>query len=307
MKIYESFNEIADNFDTLLVDAYGVFWGGASTVPGSLETMEKEVKKGKRVCILSNTTLIGDTNVLNYSKKGLTKGIHYTDIITSGDVCYHYLCHDKLPFKGHKVYIIGQSRFAISEGTPFEVVEKPENADILFMGSPQLTAEQTEKFPHLKNQFFAVDEKCQKFDTATVEPFLNELEYLKNLELPAIGTNPDLIVLEKHFNRPGADWVIRQGSLAQAYRQMGGEVLEFGKPYQNIYDYAFQKFGIKPSKKIAMIGDTFRTDIQGALNCGISPVWCLDYGVAKYETEHGKTLEQQAGGSLEGIHFIHHL
>ncbi len=144
MKIYESFNEIADKFDTLLVDAYGVFWGGASTIPGSLETMEKEVKKGKRLCILSNTTLVGDANVLNYTKKGLTKGVHYTDIITSGDVCYHYLCNDKLPFKGHKVYVVGQSRFAISEETPFEVVKKPEDADIVFMGSPQLTTEQTE-------------------------------------------------------------------------------------------------------------------------------------------------------------------
>lgn len=307
MKIYESFNEIADKFDTLLVDAYGVFWGGASTIPGSLETMEKEVKKGKRLCILSNTTLIGETNVLNYTKKGLTKGVHYTDIITSGDVCYHYLCHDKLPFKGHKVYVVGQSRFAISEETPFEVVKKPEDADIVFMGSPQLTIEQTEQFPNLKNQFFAVNETSQKFDTATVEPFLKELEHLAKIGLPAISTNPDLIVLEKHFNRKEADWVIRQGSLAQAYRQMGGEVLEFGKPYQNIYDYTFEKLGIMPSKKIAMIGDTFRTDIQGALNSGITPVWCLDYGVAKYEVEHGKTLEQQAGGSLDGIYLVHHL
>jgi ribonucleotide monophosphatase NagD (HAD superfamily) len=130
---------------------------------------------------------------------------------------------------------------------------------------------------------------------------------LKKLGLPAISTNPDLIVLEKHFGRKDADWVIRQGSLAQAYRQLGGEVLEFGKPYQNIYDYAFQKFNLTSSPKIAMIGDTFRTDIQGALNSGITPVWCLDYGVAKYEMEHGKTLEQQAGGTLDGIYLIRHL
>ena len=307
MKIYGTFNEIADNFNTLFIDAYGVFWGGETTIPGSLETMAEQVSLGKNVCILSNTTLVGDENIANYTKKGLIKGVHYTDIITSGDVCYHYLCNDKLPFKGHKIYVIGQSRFEIAKGSPFEVVEKPEEADILFMGSPQLTAEQTKLYPHLKNQFFAINENRQKFDVATVEPFLKELEYLQKLGLPAIGTNPDLIVLEKHFGGAGADWVIRQGSLAQVYRQLGGEVLEFGKPYQNIYDFAFQKLEIKPSKKIAMIGDTFRTDIQGALNNGITPVWCLDYGVAKYEVEHGKTLEQQAGGSLDGIYLIHHL
>ena len=62
MKIHEGFAEIADRFDVLLVDAYGVFWDGGRFFPGSLEVMEEAVKKGRQVCILSNTTsLIADS------------------------------------------------------------------------------------------------------------------------------------------------------------------------------------------------------------------------------------------------------
>ena len=69
MKIHEGFAEIADRFDVLLVDAYGVFWDGGRFFPGSLEVMEEAVKKGRQVCILSNTTSLSADSVRSYEKK----------------------------------------------------------------------------------------------------------------------------------------------------------------------------------------------------------------------------------------------
>ena len=86
MKIHEGFAEIADRFDVLLVDAYGVFWDGGRFFPGSLEVMEEAVKKGRQVCILSNTTSLSADSVRSYEKKGMFAGRHYTDFVTSGDV-----------------------------------------------------------------------------------------------------------------------------------------------------------------------------------------------------------------------------
>ncbi len=85
---------------------------------------------------------------------------------------------------------------------------------------------------------------------------------------------------------------------------MGGRVIEFGKPHPGIFKYAFRQLGIEASPKVAMIGDTYRTDIVGALNAGVTPVWCVECGMAKYEIEQGKSLEEISGGRLEGVRMI---
>ena len=301
MIIYPDFNSISDQFDTLFVDAYGVFWGGTAPIPNSLETMSAQVRQGKRVCILSNTTIIEPDVIISYRKKGLIRGVHYTDVVTSGDTFYHALITDTLPFSGHKIYSLGRVRFNFYKNTLFENVTSPERADIIFLGTPQLTAEELSAHPEWQSICVPTSPDKKYYDILDVSPFLEPLKRLQTMGLPAVSTNPDLIV------REGEHWIIRQGTLAQSYRRLGGQVVEYGKPYTNIYDYAFQKLGIKPSSRIAMIGDTFRTDIRGALDNGITPVWCLDYGVARYEQDHGHSLTEQAGGSLDGIILIRHL
>jgi putative hydrolase of the HAD superfamily len=49
---------------------------------------------------------------------------------------------------------------------------------------------------------------------------------------------------------------------------------EYGinKPDPRIYKIAAKQMGLKP-KEIAFIGDTFATDIQGAVNAGMMPIW----------------------------------
>lgn len=305
--IYSNFDEISDLFDTLFVDAYGVFWGGSSLIPGSLEALERQVARGKNVCILSNTSVTGTALIDNYTKKGLTKGLHYTHAVSSGDVFLHTLKNNLLPIAGCKVYVLGQSKIDITRGTKYKLVSNPTEADFVFFGTPQLSSEQIKNFPNLTNTFFQTTYASDKYDCKTVTPFLSELNYLARLGLPAVSTNPDLIVMERHNGYSETNWVIRQGALAETYRQMGMQVVEFGKPYHNIYDYAFSLLNIKPSPRIAMIGDTFRTDIRGGIDNGITPVWCLETGVAKYEQDRGISLTEQAGGSLAGIYLIKHL
>jgi len=299
--IYPDFNAIADQFDTLFVDAYGVFWGGKAPIPNSLETMAAQVQQGKRVCVLSNTTLIGREIIPSYIKKGLTQGIHYTDVITSGDVLHQALITDNLPFPGHRLYPFGHVRFRFDQNTPFQLVDTPNQADIVLFETPQLSSQEVSEHPEWQPICVPAPTEKGYYDVLDIEPFIPELKRLKAMGLPAISTNPDMIA------REGEHWIVRQGTCAEVYRQLGGQVIEYGKPYANIYDYAFQKLGIKPSPRVAMIGDTFRTDIRGALDSGITPVWSIDYGIAKYEQDHGRSLEEQAGGSLDGIILIHHL
>ncbi|MBR6411862.1 MAG: HAD-IA family hydrolase [Alphaproteobacteria bacterium] len=294
MKIYDNLLEIADQFDTFLVDAYGVFWDGKGLIKGSAETLETLMKQGKKVCILSNTSAIN----YSYEPRGLKKGVHYTTVITSGDVFYDALCRDNLPFPGHKIYMTGVLEFDITKGTSFQMVNRITDADLVYFGIPQLSSDEIKQYPELQDSFFLAK---KYYNSISIKPFLPKLEQVFSSHLPVVSTNPDLIAAE------GGHWMIRQGTLAKLFRDMGGEIFEFGKPYPNIYQYAFQKLGIKPSAKIAMIGDTYRTDIRGGLDAGITPIWCLDTGIAQYEVDHGTPILTQAGGSLDGIVLIHHL
>jgi ribonucleotide monophosphatase NagD (HAD superfamily) len=78
-------------------------------------------------------------------------------------------------------------------------------------------------------------------------------------------------------------------------RQKGCEVIEYGKPHQNIYDYTFEKLqqeNIHIDKtRICMIGDTIRTDIKGAINAQISPILCTETGVTAKSISEGEKLE----------------
>ena len=42
---------------------------------------------------------------------------------------------------------------------------------------------------------------------------------------------------------------------------MGGEVLMFGKPYENFYEIALKILKISDKSKILAIGDTIETDV----------------------------------------------
>ena len=86
-----------------------------------------------------------------------------------------------------------------------------------------------------------------------------------------ICTNPDLIVLR------GSKKEYCAGTLAEVYKNLGGEVVYFGKPYPEIY-----KFCKKENENILAIGDNIRTDIKGANNMNFDSLF-ITSGIHKNE------------------------
>ena len=66
-------------------------------------------------------------------------------------------------------------------------------------------------------------------------------------------TNPDLIV------HRGLKVEYCAGTIAEIFKKLGGEVVYFGKPYSDIYNFCLKK-----NENILAIGDNIRTDIKGA-------------------------------------------
>ena len=302
--IYNGLADVSEKFDTFIFDAYGVFWEGNGFYAGSREIMRQLKEQGKQVIIVSNSSALGSDLRVSYAKRGLLED-NYSYLVSSGDLLQYHLQKGDIAFAScpHplKYYVIGKPHSKAFIGTKYQQVERLKDADFVYIGVPFIYADTVEKFPHLQKQFLPVrlddNEKICEWDTLSAEPFEQITSQVADMGLPALNANPDFTAKEGHCLVPNSEaaFVIRNGTIAQMLRDKKTEVLEFGKPHHNIYDFVFnilKNDGITIDKKrTCMIGDTVRTDIKGGINANITPILCIETGVTAEAINNGNTVE----------------
>lgn len=249
--------ELRDNFDLFLLDMYGVVWDGAKPASNALYHMEMLRRAGKCVVILSNDARPSALLDEKYAERGFVKGFHYDEAVTSGDLAQMVFSHDERPLK---YYVIGRPTKEVFESSPYLQTENIEAANFIYLGSPKILTE---------GEFQNVE---------SVNPFAPELQHAASLGKKLICPNPDL-----KAPTPSGRLAIRQGSLAAYYKTLGGEVLYFGKPQPEIYEFVLQHYDV-PRERILMVGDTLYTDILGAKNCAIASA-LVTTGISAAEME----------------------
>lgn len=303
--IYNGLMDVSDKFDLFLFDAYGVFWEGNGFYENSRETMEQLVKDGKTVVIISNTTMLHDDIVASYMKRGLLPERDYNYIMTSGDLLRSRLLKGNIQFKcclnPLKYYVIGLPHKKAFENSKYIQVANLQDADFVYCGVPFLFENDVAEYPQYKDQYWPVKKNesgdVEMWDTLTAEPFKKIIDDAVKMQKPVLNANPDFTAKEGHPLVPesSAVFVVRNGMIAEMFRNRGAEVVEFGKPHKNIYDYAFDilnKKGIEINKsRTCMIGDTVRTDVKGGINAGVVPVLCVETGVTHEEILNGNSVE----------------
>lgn len=297
---FSRISDLKDKYEIFLFDAYGVFWDGSKLIKSTIEDMEALVKAGKKVIVVSNTTALGESAIKSYEKRGLKKGIHYTDFITSGDVFKSMIengaIKKQLNIKERKVrvYVHGKPNNALFSGENgkqnFEIVDNLDNADAVYLSIPQYTKEEIKKLPNKKEieqdvklSSLTKEGEPERWDSVSLEMFRPFLEECKKRSLTLLNANPDKVAPEKEkgTNPTVVNQVIRNGSLTEYYRQINGKVIECGKPDIEIFKMALNKILEDSSileksenrlnelkKKAVMIGDTPETDILGGKNAG---------------------------------------
>ncbi|MBR1825769.1 MAG: HAD hydrolase-like protein [Alphaproteobacteria bacterium] len=303
--IYNSLKDISDRFDLFLFDAYGVFWEGSGFYKNSVETMRTLAAQGKTVVVISNSTQMHENLMTSYGKRGMIAGTDYNFLLSSGDLLRHHLLKGNIAFKNKpqpkKYFVIGQSHSTAFADTPYRQVSNMQDADFIYCGVPFLYEEDVKKYPQYQDLYYPVksreSDSRRVWDTLTAEPFVEIVEKAVKLNLPVLNANPDFTAKEGHPLMPDSPsvFVVRNGTIAEMFRQRGAEVTEYGKPHTNIYDYTFNllhKHGIKIDKsRTCMIGDTVRTDIKGGINAEIAPILCVETGVTAEEISKGKTVK----------------
>lgn len=256
------------NYEVIIVDAYGVFNFGQGISKAVIETFRSWISQGKQVYVLSNTTANNEGTVNSYGRKGVIKGVHYTDLLTSGQFAKEDILSGNLPVDGKKYYVFGTANFkktdpvpAIFADSPYELVANVSKADFIYCGIPQL-----------------LDDDGSPYDSTEVSDFITQVEELIKTGVPLVCANPDLTANE------GGRFVVRQGTIAKLWEDLKGKVVMYGKPDPRVFDALIARYCPDvPKSKILMIGDTLRTDIKGAQLAGIDSCLVIEGGVTEYE------------------------
>lgn len=269
MQVITSLLQIADKTEAFFIDVYGVLWDGTAFYPPALDVCSKLIRMGKKVYILSNATTVSPHFKTKREKDGFIQGVHYTDVITSGDVL----------------------KTKLEQNAFLDTVTGDQNGKYFLIGLPNdlllnsVLHRQTTDMTQAKAIYIGAlrgpDHVCYQ----DLAPFLNDATTALNKKLPAICSNPDYFAFHGNLKH------VTSGSLGKWYEENGGKVWWIGKPYSEIYEFALRVTGIAPDKAV-MVGDTLRTDIMGGYKAGLKTVLITGTGITADELKAGKTLDE---------------
>jgi len=243
-KLIKKLSQIQEKYDTFFIDLWGVVHNGIKVYPGAIEVLENLNNLKKRFVLMSNAPR-PSRNVENFLLKIKMKKNLIKNVFTSGEAALRSLQNNTY---GRYFYHLGPQR----DNSLFEGLEK-----------------------NKKN----LDKADFILCTGLLDDYEDSLEYYKRFlkkytHLKMVCTNPDLIVhrgLKKEYCA---------GKLAEIFKGLGGEVIFFGKPYPEIYNFCMKK-----NETILVIGDNIRTDIRGADNMKLDSL-LITGGVHKEDFFH---------------------
>lgn len=239
----EGLRDIAQNYDAVLCDVWGVLHDGITASPGSIEALTGFKKSGKPTFLLTNAPRPNQQVMKQLDKLNVPLETTFDKIVTSGDVTRKIIADLKTP-----IFHIGtQFDRSLFEGLDVELVDWQEAGAVVCTG--------------LYDDF-----------KETPDDYTQLLADIKSRNLPFLCANPDMIVHHGGIMR----WCA--GALAKKYEELGEESIIIGKPRRPVYEYAHKQLNEAagrslPKSKILAIGDGINTDIAGALGYGIDVVY----------------------------------
>jgi HAD superfamily hydrolase (TIGR01459 family) len=236
--------EIADQFDHVLLDQYGVLHEGRTVFPSARDCVLALRAAGKRMLVLSNSGKRAAENLQRIAGHGLAAE-SYDGAVTSGEVTWHGLRQRaEPPFAGlgTRCFAITRGRDrSIIDGLSLTIVGNIEDADFILLGGLDDAASDHRQWE-------------AEFRTAAAR------------HLPLLCANPDIKMFGAQGFLPGP------GALAQFYETLGGTVSYVGKPHRAIFTAALHRLGDPPPSRVLMVGDSAQHDICGGRGVGLLTV-----------------------------------
>ena len=235
----ESLRELVADVDVVLSDIWGVVHNGLASFPEACEALYTFRSRGGTVIMITNAPRPADSVQRQLRKLGVADET-YDAIVSSGDLTRLYVADHP----GRKMFWLG-----------------PERDNSIYRGLDAVTAP-------LDEADYIVCTGLYDDETETAEDYRGMMLKARERKLTLVCANPDIVV------ERGDRLIYCAGAIAELYRELGGEVVFYGKPHRPIYERAMMlatqyRGHAAPLDRVLAIGDSVRTDLTGALGFGI--------------------------------------
>jgi HAD superfamily hydrolase (TIGR01459 family) len=240
LRFVERLRDVVDGVDVVLSDIWGVVHNGLKAFPEACEALHTYRSRGGAVILITNAPRPADSVQRQLRKLGVADGV-YDAIVSSGDLTRHYVADRP----GRKMFWLG-----------------PERDSSIYRGLNAVIAP-------LEQADYLVCTGLLDDETETAEDYRPMMLKARARNLPFICANPDIVV------ERGDRLIYCAGAIAELYRELGGEVIFYGKPHRPIYERAMELAAERRQgqsvrrERVLAIGDSVRTDLAGAHGFGI--------------------------------------
>jgi HAD superfamily hydrolase (TIGR01459 family) len=239
LRFVERLREFVDGVEVVLSDIWGVVHNGLVAFPEACDALQRFRTQGGTVVLITNAPRPADSVQRQLRKLGVADET-YDAIVSSGDLTRQFVANHP----GRKLFWLG-----------------PERDSSIHRGLDAALAP-------LQDADYIVCTGLFDDDTETAENYRGMMLAALQRKLPLICANPDIVV------ERGDSLVYCAGAIAELYRELGGEVIFYGKPHRPIYERAIELASARkghpvPLERMLAIGDSVRTDLAGAHGFGI--------------------------------------
>lgn len=265
----ERLSDLVDGVEVILSDIWGVVHNGLESFPEACAALHTYRQRGGTVILITNAPRPADSVQRQLRKLGVADDT-YDAIVSSGDLTRNFVAGHP----GKKIFWIGPDRdSSIHRG----------------LDAPMAPLEQAD---------YIVCTGLFDDETESAEDYRTMMLQAREHRLPLICANPDIVV------ERGDRLIYCAGAIAELYRELGGEVIFYGKPHRPIYERAMALAAERrgkptPLDHVLAIGDSVRTDLTGALGFGIDCLF-LTRGIHSEEFEGVDQLDPASVKELFG-------
>jgi len=239
--------DLIDEIDVFLLDAFGVLNIGNTAIEGVPERVSKLQNIGKKVIVVSNAG--GFPHALLMKKyANLGYSFDTEDVITSRKA----LLKGLLELPTQKYGLMATESLGRAD---------LENIDIKYLSENIADYDNSDAFLLLGSAVWTEERQEMLLDS------------LKRNSRPVYVGNPDIVA-----PREGG-FSVEPGSFAHRVADITSiSPIFYGKPFRNIFDLAFERLGNFNPDRTVMVGDSLHTDILGGHNVGIKTALISGHG-----------------------------
>lgn len=203
MKELNHLSDIYKNYDTFVIDLWGVMHNGMALNQKAIEAIKQLKNQSKKIVFLSNAPR-PSSKVINFLLKMNMDSKYLSNVMTSGEAA---------------MYAINKNQFG---------------KNFFHLGPPR----DTSVFEKVKENKTDIESCDFILCTGLFDEYKKDLEFYKKLlkkyvSKKLVCTNPDMTVHRGNIEELCA------GSIAKVFEELGGEVAYFGKPYKEVYRMCF--------------------------------------------------------------------